>query len=794
MNARQWIAIALLYLVALFSAYQEGVLPLFCPAYALLFVALAKSRWRHWPALLVGALLLEMLVNGGLQGQVLPSRLLLGRALPHAVGATVGALFWRLRRWDRSDELSLAGFVRILVSGALLGGVVSALLGTFNLDSPFQDLLKFQLWWLSDALGAVTVGTLLFWLWPDRKRPDLTFRGLLGVTGCFILSLLLFASPRVLAQPFLLYPPLTWLALRRGQVATNLALSLITLVAAQHTLNQLGPFSYLSSAEASYTATQLFCLTLTLSTLPISINVRDRARAQGKREKVRDELGQTEERYQTLFAHAGVPILVLGTQRIERANPAAQELFGLDLDSHQPTLVELSWPEQSSGAPMEDVWPNAFRDGAVLTWTARDRAGLKLELELHISHVKLPSGSKVQAVVRDNTRQMVLQRQLDKERLGLRAKVAEATAELENANQELDRTNSQRQRFLTTISHELKTPLTAIMGRAETLKEELWGPLTEEQKKALNRITESGSYLGELVSDLLDLAKVESTDVPVAPSKQSVAKLCLASLRLVRAMAEKHKVTLLEEDLPDFQVFLDARFFKQILVNLLTNAIKFTPSGGRVGVGIEKKEDTFEVSVWDTGLGISKEIQGRLFQPFFRADQSAPGFGLGLNLVRRLVEALGGTIHFESEPGEGTRFVVSLPYSGRRVPPEESQETFSLLLLECEEGSLTATAEYLKKRGHVVKLTHDEVEFLTVFAHWRPQLAILEMDHKSRSSATCLVTLETLRETSPQAVLLVLSRGCSGECEGQLMERGASSVVNLPIPLPDLERICANNL
>jgi PAS domain S-box-containing protein len=245
----------------------------------------------------------------------------------------------------------------------------------------------------------------------------------------------------------------------------------------------------------------------------------------------------------------------------------------------------------------------------------------------------------------------------------------EAEAALRRTNAELRRAAQTKDAFLATMSHELRTPMNAVLGIAEALGEEAYGPLTEKQQGALRHIEESGRHLLSLINDILDLSKIEAGKLTLEPDTVEVGGLCQASLRLIREAALKKQLEVglaLDPAVP--LLVADMRRLKQILVNLLTNAVKFTPPGGRVGLEVTGDPDRQAVrfTVWDTGIGISEAEAATLFQPFVQLDSSLArqqqGTGLGLSLVSRLARLHGGGVDLVSTPGRGSRFTVRLPW------------------------------------------------------------------------------------------------------------------------------------
>lgn len=253
----------------------------------------------------------------------------------------------------------------------------------------------------------------------------------------------------------------------------------------------------------------------------------------------------------------------------------------------------------------------------------------------------------------------------------LEQRVAERTQALHIANAELRRANRLKDEFLAGMSHELRTPLNSILGLSESLQLGTYGQLNERQHTTLRYIEESGRHLLALINDILDVSKIEAGQMQLETGPVSVESVAQASLQFVRQSAFKKQIKVnLSIDSPLIPIEADERRLKQILVNLLNNAVKFTAEGGAIGLEVVADSDKqmTHFTVWDTGIGIAPEDMERLFQPFIQVDarlaRSYTGTGLGLTLVQRMTEMHGGRVSVESEVGQGSRFIVSFPWAG----------------------------------------------------------------------------------------------------------------------------------
>lgn len=271
---------------------------------------------------------------------------------------------------------------------------------------------------------------------------------------------------------------------------------------------------------------------------------------------------------------------------------------------------------------------------------------------------------------------------LHRKRELLTKNLVEQTAGLSVADSELIRAARLKDEFLATVSHELRTPLSVILTLAEAVGEHVYGELNERQQKALNRIRKSGRHLLALINDILDVSKIESGKVQLEIGPVSVQTLCEDCIQMVQEEAQAKGLMLSVTIDSDANILhADGRRLMQVLLNLLNNAIKFTPDSGSVKLLVESdpKHEQITFIVQDTGIGIEETDIPKLFEPFVQLDsrlaRNYQGAGLGLTLVSRLVNLHGGTVSVESNPGVGSRFLVVLPWQKEMKPLEQEALT-----------------------------------------------------------------------------------------------------------------------
>jgi PAS domain S-box-containing protein len=330
-------------------------------------------------------------------------------------------------------------------------------------------------------------------------------------------------------------------------------------------------------------------------------------------------------------------------------NPAHAHLFGYERPCE---LIGKSWrvlyrPEDVRKFETE-VFPKLGRDGHwhdYPTGVKKDGTDIPEEVSLTL----LPGGGLV-CFCMDNS-----------ERLN-------ALESLRTANASLQRSAKFKDQVLANMSHELRTPLNAVIGMTESLQLGIYGKLAAPQVRPTEVILSSARHLLALINDVLDLAKIEAGKLEVRKSRVDMKDLTESVLCMIRDSASAKSLRLhlqIPDNLPP--LFTDERRLKQILVNLLDNAVKFTPNGRSVGLKVVRSTcpDQTLIDVWDEGIGIPLADQERLFQPFVQLDtgygRRFEGTGLGLSLVNRLTQMLGGVVRLQSEEGRGARFIIVLP-------------------------------------------------------------------------------------------------------------------------------------
>ncbi|NTV62745.1 MAG: PAS domain S-box protein [Oscillochloris sp.] len=380
---------------------------------------------------------------------------------------------------------------------------------------------------------------------------------------------------------------------------------------------------------------------------------------------------------------------------------------------------------------------------------------------------------------------------------------------LRQANAELARAARAKDEFLANMSHELRTPINAIQAFSESLAEGIYGPLNVRQHDAIHNIELAGRHLLALINDILDLAKVESGRLDLQIEPVPVADVCQASLLFVKEQALK-KALVLDVHLSDQLAIMDGdpKRLKQILVNLLSNAVKFTPNHGtiRLEVTTDPAAGVVYFVVQDTGIGIAPEDMGRLFRPFSQLDSTLSrqheGTGLGLALVRRLVELHGGSVTVESTPGVGSSFMIALPYRPQHIlfpvlngtPPASAapaaasavRSGLRVLLAEDNDANIRAISDYLNARGYQLAVARSGYEALACAGELHPDLILMDIQMPGMDGIEAIRRLRAMDAHAATPIIALTALAMPGD-KNRCLAVGATAYMTKPISLRDLE-------
>ncbi|HEY9824366.1 MAG TPA: PAS domain S-box protein [Stenomitos sp.] len=406
------------------------------------------------------------------------------------------------------------------------------------------------------------------------------------------------------------------------------------------------------------------------------------------------------------------------------------------------------------------------------------------------------------------------------ERQQAQQQLTQFNQQLVQSNEELARATQMKDEFLANMSHELRTPLNAILGMTEGLQEAIFGAINERQSHALATIERSSSHLLGLINDILDLAKIEAGQVELECKPTVVSLLCKSSLSFVNQQALSKRIqieTVLPPHLPD--LWGDERRLRQVLINLLNNAVKFTSQGGRITLNVQVYplskpvlaepplpfDSMLHISVIDTGIGIAPENLPKLFKPFSQIDSALnrqyTGTGLGLSLVKRIVELHGGSVEVVSEVGIGSCFTVMLPY---RIPPtlspvsevnsdptNEAAQDFSnvqcplILLAEDNEANISTVSSYLGAKGYRITLARNGEEVIAKLETEPPDLILMDIQMPNMDGLEAIHQIRSKLGLT-QIPIVALTALAMNNDEERCLAAGANAYLTKPVKLKQL--------
>ena len=357
-------------------------------------------------------------------------------------------------------------------------------------------------------------------------------------------------------------------------------------------------------------------------------------------------------------------------------NAATESLFGYTREELMGQSVELLVPEGSRSAHVaqrQGYWnhPVARPMGRGVTLYAVRKDGSQFPAEISLSPVHSEQGVRVAAIIRDVTERKRTEEDIRSMEERFNRELTAKNAELERRNSEVEHADKLKSEFLASMSHELRTPLHTIIGFSELLAEEIQGSLNDKQRRFVGHIRRDSQHLLELINDILDLNKIESGKVELRPETFSASDAFEEVFASVRPVALSKSIQIETRVSKEHILHADRLRFKEVLFNLVSNALKFTPSGGFITADSCTTDELgfscFRVE--DTGVGIPEVQLEEIFDKFFQVGSTTKGVregaGLGLAITRHIVELHGGRIWVDSELGKGSRFSFTMPQCQR---------------------------------------------------------------------------------------------------------------------------------
>jgi PAS domain S-box-containing protein len=415
-------------------------------------------------------------------------------------------------------------------------------------------------------------------------------------------------------------------------------------------------------------------------------------------------------------------------------------------------------------------------------------------------------------------------------------------SQLQRTNQELIRATRLKDEFLANMSHELRTPLNAILGMSEALQEMVFGLLNEKQVRSIKTIEDSGTHLLALINDILDVAKIESGQIELELQPANIGTLCGSSVAFIKQQALRKNIqisTNINTQLP--KLLIDERRILQVLINLLNNAVKFTPEHGRITLEVSYHQQSenpkplgfqdptnhhnwiaseqtpvtlptrsyIKISITDTGIGIATEDMKRLFQPFIQIDSALnrqyTGTGLGLALVKQITELHGGVVNLTSEVGIGSCFSIELPCNVvvpipdptrtsdyatqlQASSPDKTEVSHLILIAEDNEANISTIVGYLEIFGYQFIIANDGLEAIALAKSEHPDLILMDIQMPIMDGIEAMQQIRQDSQLQNIPIIALTALAMNGD-EERCLSAGATSYLCKPVKLKQLNEL-----
>ena len=506
-----------------------------------------------------------------------------------------------------------------------------------------------------------------------------------------------------------------------------------------------------------------------------------------KYRRARVDLQESENKYRSLFDGARDPIIIIQVDTLEilEVNKAAEDLFALqshEIIGHSILEFDQDGYDESRKSILETIEGTG---NFLFERTLKRTDGKLIPLEVSVSMLEIRDQRAIQVIMRD-----------------IRERKARES-ELLRARRQADSANQAKSEFLANMSHELRTPLNSIIGFTQLLESIGSVYVDEQQTDYLRTIRESGHHLLEMVNDILDLSKIESGKVILDKKPFEVQLMLSRVIIALKGLAGKKRITL-EENFSEVRDWVqgDEVRLKQVVFNLVSNAVKFTPEKGQVGIAMRAHDDELHITIWDTGEGIPPEKQKEIFEPFEQIKDSVSegGTGLGLAISKRIINMHGGRIDLWSRPGEGSRFTIVLP---NRIPgPEKAPEngeddntpnvtknqretTLPVLVVDDVTTNRRLISESLRRESIEVDEAEGGEQALKMVQRKKYSVIFMDINMPEMDGTDALEKLRSLGVQTP--VIALTAYAMKGDRE-RFINQGFTDYLSKPINLEELRK------
>lgn len=474
---------------------------------------------------------------------------------------------------------------------------------------------------------------------------------------------------------------------------------------------------------------------------------------------------------------------------VQSFNPAAERIFGYSEDEVMGKNIKLLMPEPYQSEHDQHIQRYLQTGNAKIIGIGREviglrKAGSQFPLELAVSEVWIGETRLFSGIVRDITERK------------------RSEDQLVQAKEEAEKANHAKSEFLSRMSHELRTPMNSVLGFTQLLKGDTKNPLADYQMENVDRIYSAGKHLLELINEVLDLARIEAGELQLTIEAIDIVEILNEVISISRPIADEGGISLELESGHDQSCYVvaDSGCLRQVLLNLVSNAIKFNKPGGSVKLSFANEKNLkIRISVKDTGPGVAPENMDKLFVPFDRLDvdqTEIEGTGIGLTISKQLIENMGGAIGVDSVVGKGSCFYVDLPGTGRPVDtlpiesePAPSQKNIpnktqkKILYIEdiLSNGKLMELA--LSSRSHIQFQFHSNAEEGIECAHKHlPDLILMDINLPGMSGLTAFQKLKESPQTRSIPVIAVTANAMGDDVK-KAIDMGFHSYITKPFDI-----------